>query len=235
MIAAILGVANDEDIVGQTVSHMLEHVDHIFIVEGGSEDSTFEILESLRVKFPDQITLFVEAVRPYDQEGTMNRLAQTAAAAGAEWIVPFDADEFIIPMHYPTIREELENVPPDITILMITPWWHLDWERKVISERYNKVAFRWCEGAEIWTGQHDVNYVNGSKGFDYLNLREIQYRSYEHFRAKVAFNLRSNGPIVLGNHYKELAGFSEEQMRAVWDEFQSMPTVIDPIPSNYPL
>ena len=94
MIAAVTMVRNEEDIIGEVVRHLLnEGIDLVIVADNLSEDFTRPILDELANLDPR--VLVVDDPDPaYDQAGKMTRLVHRAGAMGADWILPFDADEW---------------------------------------------------------------------------------------------------------------------------------------------
>lgn len=88
MVIGIARVKDEADIIEPIVLHMLEQVDYVLIEDNASTDGTLEIVRALPVE------LLLDPTVGYYQAAAMTRLASCAAALGADWIVPFDADEF---------------------------------------------------------------------------------------------------------------------------------------------
>jgi len=87
--AAVTMVRDEADIVEATVRHMLTQVDVVIVADNRSVDGTREILEGLPVH------LLNDPERGYYQSEKMARLAHMARVEhGADWVVPFDADEW---------------------------------------------------------------------------------------------------------------------------------------------
>jgi hypothetical protein len=67
-------------------------------------------------------------------------------------------------------------------------------------------------------------------------LREIPYRSYEHFQRKVADRIKAFNRQDLGRgggeHVLKLEGATDEQLQEEWALLNSVPVVFDPIPSR---
>ena len=84
-------VRDEVDIIGPVVAHMLGQVDHVIVADNLSVDGTFDVLES----FGSQITLVADTDPAYRQSEKMTHLAGVAKSMGADWVVPFDADEWI--------------------------------------------------------------------------------------------------------------------------------------------
>lgn len=91
-IVGVSVVRNEADIIRITVLHHLAAgLDRLLIIDNGSTDGTDRILRQLardrRVDWSRDEGLF--------RQGEMlTTLARRATAAGADWVIPFDADEF---------------------------------------------------------------------------------------------------------------------------------------------
>lgn len=85
-------VRNEEDVVGQAVQHLIaEGVDRVLVADNLSTDSTPKILDRLAAALP--VTVVSDPDPAYRQSAKMTALARRAGAQGADWIIPFDADE----------------------------------------------------------------------------------------------------------------------------------------------
>lgn len=85
-------VKNEADIIEQTIRHLLNQgVEHILVADNGSTDGTYELLQELSKSLPVHVIQDREVA--YYQSEKMMWLADQVTEAGAEWIVPFDADE----------------------------------------------------------------------------------------------------------------------------------------------
>lgn len=96
-VVAISCVKNEEDIVEAFVRHSLAFVDQLVILDNGSTDRTQEILRSLQAEgIP--IEIVDDSSVGYWQWKRMNFLLREHALKkyGADWIIPIDADEFIV-------------------------------------------------------------------------------------------------------------------------------------------
>ena len=87
---AVTMVKNEQDIVGPIIEHMVGQVDHVIVADNMSTDDTRAILND----FGDSITVIDDLDPAYEQSKKMSALAQQALLLGAEWVVPFDADEY---------------------------------------------------------------------------------------------------------------------------------------------
>jgi len=91
-ITGISIVRDEADIVRMTLLyHLAIGCDNILVIDNGSTDATPRVLEKLSRRYP------VEWVRDdgsFRQAELATELAREAARNGADWVVPFDADEF---------------------------------------------------------------------------------------------------------------------------------------------
>jgi hypothetical protein len=227
----IIGVSTikDEPNIGRTIQHMRDQGVDRFIVSVEDYD-TRNIVSKTGV-----FTEFVEL--PFNQGAEITRLARMAARMGADWIVPFDADEYWCGPGPQTVRESLKQEPAGIDTLYAPMVLHITPELRAVQKKpLPKVAFRPRDDMTVAWGSHDVTGVrNGVEGF--LVVREWQYESYEHFLTKIqkAHHLHTqphmaNSPH--GTHMQRLTTLTDVQLRAVWDQHLATPTVHDPIPGS---
>lgn len=92
MLAGITRVRNEGLILEDTIRHMLERVDHIYLYDDASDDNTVEIARSF-----DAVTVTMGALwrKDRDAEETRHRrlMLSQARRAGHKWCLCFDADE----------------------------------------------------------------------------------------------------------------------------------------------
>lgn len=95
MTTVAVCMARDEaDVIGSTVAHMLAQVDAVIVADNLSTDRTREILDEMASAHPGRLVVVEDPDPAYRQSEKMTALALRARLDfGAEWIVPFDADE----------------------------------------------------------------------------------------------------------------------------------------------
>lgn len=245
MIAAVTMVRNEEDIIGETIQHLLdENIDLIIVADNLSDDFTRPILEELA---SDPRILIVDDSDPaYDQAAKMTRLVHRAGEMGAEWILPFDADEW---WYWPggNLQEFFTNCKVDV--LTATGWDHIctlddDLEepnpiRRIRHRRQNpqklgKTAFRYHPDAELDMGNHNVFNHPGSRG-KALRYRHFQYRSFEQMLSKVRIGAaaadRAGLHPMYSTHWRNLAALTDEELLLHWTKLCSETGLIeDPAP-----
>lgn len=221
-------VRDEADIIGSTLRHMLTQVDHAIIADNRSTDDTRAILESF-----DHVTIIDDPEVGYFQADKMTRLAHWAGEMGAEWVVPFDADEA---WYLPNLESFTADVvlarpyvyvpqasDPDTDDALVRFQW-----RHPFHEKMPKVCFRYHPQAALHMGQHDVDRpghrVNGAY------VRHYQYRSLEQVRRKVTNGVEAYDATGLGHlhgtHWREL--YENDDLEAWWQEYVSQPLVFDP-------
>lgn len=239
MIAAVCACKNEADVIWANIKHLLANgVDLVRVSDGMSTDGTRDILEALRAQNPGQVEIVEDFSPIFYQFEVMNSLVENVGQRGFEWVIPFDADEFIYGVNGGSIAEALNRQHNGVRSLLVHPWLHLDWDRKVIDNPYGrlpKTIFRWTPGLVLERGNHGLQGMLPGLS-DVVDLREYQFRSYDHFKTKVNQWLTAMDPTLPsyeGAHYKTLAGLSEQEMEMKWQEYQSQPTVHDPVPSSF--
>lgn len=221
MIAAVTTTLDEADIIEATATCLLNGGVDLILAADSSTDGTPEILERLGA----EVTRIDEPL--HRQPHWMNRLAREAHSRGADWIVPWDADEFWFGL------DRLDRLTENVAIA--TLWHHIDFDRKVIpAESLPKVAYRWQPGAVIANGNHDVS-IDGPR-VSVLEIRHLQYRSFDHFGRKVSERVRTLDPVARkrgdGAHHTRLDGATDDQLRAAWGELEARDSVYDPIPCS---
>lgn len=233
MIAAVMVIRNEADICGLSLRHSFaEGIDRIYVADAMSNDGTRDIYDEIiaeghDLRIQDDTSEFL-----YQDELT-NSLVRQAGSDGADWVLPIDADEFVYASDGRTVAEALADCPYDK--LFVRMWQQWDIETKSVAPKpLPKVAFKYAPEARVNFGNHDVSLPGGA--WDVLELREVQYRSAEHFLTKIKARNTTVSPIARqtghGSHHVRLDGMSDEQLLHEWAILRNVPTVVDPIPSH---
>lgn len=185
---------DEEDICQSTVKHMLTQVDHVIVADNNSSDKTKEIL----LGFGDSVTVLDDEDPAYYQALKMTALAKKAMDMGADWIVPFDADEI---WYYPhsTLKEVLEAQLPQFYIVQADLYNHLTSDEDPEDpDPIRRIGWRWRQKgalpkaavrarADLWIhqGNHSASYeVPVGTSPVKLVIRHFPYRSAEQFCRK---------------------------------------------------
>src|SRR5262244_1536902 len=106
-------IRNDADIVEAFVRHAVRLLDHLFVIVHSPEDGTGRILRALHEeKLP--MTLVFDDEPAFLQGERLTWLARQAQAAlPSDFIVPMDADEFIVPADRTALESALAELPPE--------------------------------------------------------------------------------------------------------------------------
>ena len=226
MIWAVSMCKDEADVIEQIVAHMLGEVDVVLVADNGSTDGTREILESLPVVVKDDPDV------GYYQSQKMTALAHEARAKGADWIVPFDADEIWRSADGP-IKDALASLPPDAMICEAAVLDHVATDEEGLSPwrrpeqlPLRKVAVRAYDRLVIHQGNHGATF----RGIGYplratglLEVHHFPYRTLEQMISKArngaAAYAATNLPEDIGAHWREYGRLSDEQIREVFYEY----------------
>lgn len=230
MIAGICHVKNEIDVIELVVRHTVaEGVDHLWVQDHMSSDGTCDLLWELGRDLP--ITLLHDLDPVFYQPERMNELAQMAREAGAEWIVPFDADEFFYAPSGRTVADELRDYT-GVQKVYCQSWRYLDFNRHDWMPQRDKVVFRPSPDAWLIAGNHDVT-TSGVAVRGPLEIAHLQYRSPEQFIAKIN-GLTAYEPLFAVQGRPALLGKSDEELSAEYDALCAVETVVAPIPLRVP-
>lgn len=208
-------VKDEADIIGPVLTHMLGQVDRVIVADNGSTDGTREILEQLDVEIVD------DPDRAHYQSRKMTALAARAAAQGATWIVPFDADEWWY-SPFGRIADVLADINDEWLIATADLFDHvatgadpdepdptvrIGWRRRHPLP-LPKVAVRYQPGLVIEEGNHSAHFgFRAAPIPGRLVVHHFPYRSPEHFVAKVRKGSAAIGatdlPVTVGAHWRQ--------------------------------
>jgi len=206
-IIAVSMVKNEQDIIESFVRHTLSFADGLLICDHMSSDKTPEILQKL-VEEGMPLTIYAETNPAYFQSEVTTRLLREALAQGADFVLPLDADEFLL------VDEAEGRVRECLLSLDADKVYHLPWrmyaprgadDRVFLLSRPLWRAQNWQDGGKIIVGrlayregdivvQGNHNLLRTSaQGVAHLPKSELgglyiahfYWRSHEQFSSKI--------------------------------------------------
>ncbi|WP_162143138.1 glycosyltransferase family 2 protein [Granulicoccus phenolivorans] len=236
---AVTMVRNEADVIGDTVQHLLDQgVAGILVADNGSVDGTAQVIRGLN----DARVYLVDDREPaFFQAAKLTELARRAAGAGADWIVPFDGDEFWFGLEGSLI-DSLRSLASPIAVAHVhnafpSPeggGWRLD----TSPARLQKVAFRWHRLAYLHHGNHAV--FRPGRPTERLRVLHTPWRSFEQFERKIrlgaaAMDLargRRTDSDTGGDHWRDLALLDDADLRTAWSDLLNgrAPEIMEWIP-----
>lgn len=241
---AVAMVRDEADVIGYTIEHLLgQGVQHILVADNLSTDGTNELLHGLSRRWP--VTVLHDRLPAMLQEQKMTRLARLATAAGAEWIIPFDADELwcttngllaetlsasphsvlgaVMHDHVPSPDDDPEEPNPFRRIR------HRLVEPKVMG----KVAFRAHRLAYLEAGNHSIRHPAGNAVPSELFIRHVPFRTADQVVRKVrqgaAASDDANRSPEFSVHWRALATRNDDEVVAYYRR-DGHPIVLEPAP-----
>ena len=224
-------VHNEAETIAAVVEHMFSQgAQGIIVADNRSTDETPSILRDLQRVLP--LHIVGDDLEGFFQATKMTMLADLARHAGADWIVPFDADElWFAPQG--TVAEWLRNSSarvaladiynvfpaPDDDQTEINPFVRLTH----MSDRahpLNKVAFRAHRFAKLHMGNHAVTRRGAI--IDGLHIAHYPWRSFEHVARKLA-----RGKLVMDatdqddevcDHWRRGGTMSMAELHGIWNQ-----------------
>lgn len=235
MVVGISMVKDEADIIEATVRHMAEQCDAVWVWDNGSTDGTCEMLETL------PCSLAFDDDPAHYQSDKMSRYAEWVRVQGADWVVPFDADERWI-TDGQRVADLLMSLPDEAMVCEAAVLNHvatgdseMPWRRRE-QLPLRKVACRAREGLVIGEGNHSAHYpdldvplaVTGR-----LEVRHYPYRSAEQMIRKArngaAALAATNLPERIGKHWRDYGRLTDEQLTdAFYKHFHSADPKNDP-------
>jgi GT2 family glycosyltransferase len=243
-VIAVSVVRDEVDVIATTVRQLVgEGVEQVIVADNRSTDGTAALLEQL---VTDGLPL---SVLPDDDPGhrqgdKITALAHEAARRGADWVLPFDADElWYSPLPGRTIADAVLDLPADVDVVLAEGWDHVartsgglsPWRRpEPRPEHLPKVVFRAGLGRRVAEGSHAVTPA-GHAVRGPLAYRHLQYRSPEQMARKVrqgaAALVAAGMPADVGVHWRELDALPDEGIAAEWERLCAEEGLVyDPAP-----
>lgn len=230
MVAAVAMVKDEADIIAATVTQMLTQVDLVIVADNASTDGTRDILNELPVLVVDDPEV------GYHQSRKMTALAQRAASAGAEWVVPFDADEFWY-SPFGRIADVLNWFDGAVATADIydhrstttdpadtNPVRRMGWRGREPLPLH-KVACRPVLPVTIAQGNHGAHYPTQQPLTGHLIVRHFPYRSPEQMIRKArngaAAYAATDLPEDMGKHWRDYGRLTDDQLVEVFDTWFS--------------
>jgi glycosyltransferase involved in cell wall biosynthesis len=212
MIIAIGMVKNEEDILEAFVRHTLHYVDHLQLIENGSQDATLEILQRLQAEgLP--LDVIVDPTFKYNQGYRITALyGKVLLKHKPRFVIPLDADEFIQAPSKAAFDAALERIPPNG--MGVWPWRtclpsnpkellirdRFALARKHESKQHGKIILRAPANGidprlEITQGSH--NAIRSRRPlpsiiFDDMHLAHLPVRSIRQLTQKVILGWMAN-------------------------------------------
>ncbi len=199
---AVTMVKDEADFIEYSIRHMLTHVDSLIVADNMSTDGTLEILARLWLEFPERMLVEIDKEVGYYQASKMSRLIDMAIDRGADWVIPFDADELWV-AESGEFRDAFKN---DAEALRIPVRDH-----GPLPPTPSKVAVRGIEGIRVTQGNHGATLrgLPARTIESSLVIHHFPYRSQEQYERKirngVAAYAATNLPSKLGSHWKQYA------------------------------
>lgn len=218
IVVGITRVKDESDIIGPVLDHMLAQVDAVIVVDNASTDGTADIVAERPV------TLLRDPDPAHYQGQKMTALARVAADKGADWVIPFDADEWWY-SPFGRIADVLGEYPSSIARATLydhvasgadpadpNPIARMGWRRRQPGAM-GKVACRPRLDVTIHDGNHDAHYGAGAAPENLLVVRHFPYRSAEQFVRKAlnggAALAATDLPDHVGAHWRGYAAILE--------------------------
>ena len=230
---AIWGVAmvrDEEDVIALTVQHLFDQgIDHVLVADNRSTDDTPRILAELAGR-DARVHLATDNEPAYYQAEKMSALARRAWAAGADWVVPFDADEFWF-ARGESVGDFLRGLDGIVTVA------HAHFHHMVPTEPHpldltnatfcldatasfpGKVAMRSHPLATLSAGNHEAFRVGDRVGG--LFIAHAVYRGPRQVARKIrqgaqAVELANPQSADIANHWRKARDLSDEAIDEVW-------------------
>lgn len=192
-------VKDESDIIATTIGHLdASGVDGIIVADNLSTDGTMGILNKLKPKC--ELIVRRDNEIAYYQSTKMTLLAQTAFGEGADWVIPFDADELWYSTKG-TLHEALESLDGDCAHAQLYNYFPTHWDnpqepnpilrinhRDPTPSPLTKVAVRRRSDVVVEQGNHGA-HATGDRPLRHqqssLRVAHFPWRSYRQYERKI--------------------------------------------------
>jgi len=230
---AVTMMHNEEDVAEHVVLHMLgQGVDAVVVADNLSDDRTPEILAGLAARLPVHIVR--DTWTAHAQGTKMTLVASLARSCGADWVIPFDADElwfaegcsvsaFLRHASADIVTARIHNVFPSVDddVSENDPFLRLT-SFDLTPSRVHKVAIRPHRVFKLSEGNLDVN-MGGARSAG-LYIAHFPFRSFEQMAAKLRHGRKALAetrfPTDTGSHWRIAGAWDDEQLRATYRGLQ---------------
>lgn len=253
---AVTMVRDEMDILPYTIEHLAaEGIDGLVIADNLSTDGTWEWLQELRLDC--EVVLLRDEDPAHYQGYKMTGLAHRAFDRGAEWVVPFDADELWFNAATPTpLKTTLADQPDHLDALYVVlhnhfptssdgddanPFRRIVHRDPVASPLY-KVIVRNRPDITLAEGNHGVIGTGLQVTIAPVEVAHFPWRSPEQFARKVINGYQALAatdlPEDVGAHWRRYGSLYEvrgvDVLHEIYDEwFHDPPIAIEISPAPW--
>jgi hypothetical protein len=230
---AVCMAKNEEDVIGHSVRHMLgQGVDGVIVVDNCSTDGTKSVLDRIADE-DERLHVGFDAEPGFHQGMKTSYLAHLAWRAGADWVLPFDADEFWF-ADGGTVADRLaaivdDRVWGDYRTVYPRPEdgrLKLDSGHPVQVDReptpWRKIAFRARRWAWVGEGNHDLRDLGPQPSVE-LHMLHYSCRSLVQYSRKatdgVAALEAAGMDETIATHWRSWTGLTAAEQSDRWGAY----------------
>ena len=216
-----VGMVKDEaDVIEATLRHFIaQGVDAILVTDNGSTDGTLELLTRLSAEIP-QLHVGFDREPAHYQAAKMTVLTDAARRAGAQWVIPFDADEFWFATEG-TLKEHFAKATTPICAAKMHNLYPTDdgsFRIDSAAQYLDKMAFRPTRTATLAEGNHEV--TRPGEIAESLRILHMGWRSYDQFTRKLRNGAKALAltdlPEQTGHHWRTGGTTDEATLHEMW-------------------
>lgn len=138
-LAGVTCVRNEVDIIEFCLWHHFDQgLDDIFILDNGSSDGTYDLLKDLEKK-DSRLHIFSDPDK-FNQMKFVKQMTDLAIESGADWIVPFDADEMWLSKN--GLANDLVDIDIDGVVVYLTNFVQNVRRRTIEPDLYKTVKYK---------------------------------------------------------------------------------------------